>query len=92
MIVDVDQRKRTLPRGPKPAIAPKPVIPPKPKNIKRQGHSCENVLDENKAKAASGRKSTPKSTSMSVLSPVDVDKEWEHITMFMDSFNSKEGI
>jgi hypothetical protein len=106
MILDVEQnKKRTLPRGPKPTIAPKPAIPPKPKNIKRQGHSCEYVLDENesgsknKAKltmmvsstSGGGRKTTPKSTSMSVLSPVDVDKEWEHITMFMDSFNVKTG-
>lgn len=49
-------------------------------------------MDENKSKVPSQRRSAPKSTSMSVLSPaglspVDVDREWENITLFMDSFN-----
>lgn len=89
--MDNDQKKRTLPRGPKPVIAPKPTILPKPKNIKRQGQSCDTAVDENKSKSTSTRKTTPKSSSMSVLSPVDLDKEWGNITMFMDSFNIKIG-
>lgn len=80
------EKKRAFPRGPKPAIAPKPTIPPKPKNIKRQGHSCDIVIDENKSRNVQKR-TTPKSTSMSILSPVDVDKEWANIALYMDCFS-----
>ena len=96
--------KKPQPKGPKPAIAPKPKIAPKPRNIKRQGHSCDNVLADGGKQGRSTqqnqqqqpphdhpKKTTPKSTSMSVLSPVDVDKEWESITKFMDSLSVKIG-
>lgn len=87
--------KRPMPKGPKPAIAPKPVILPKPviaakpKVLQRQGVSCDQGMG-NKPKP-SGKKTTPKSTSMSVLSPFDLDKEWDNITKFMDTLSTQMG-
>lgn len=79
--------------APKPVISQKPQIAPKPKNVRRQGHSHENVLENGKREApVPVRRIAPKSNSMSILSPTDLDKEWEGIATFVKSLNFKNGM